>query len=416
MTKLYGNGINDDTQAIQERIDNANHELLLPMPEKCYIISKPLELPSNFKLALPRFAEIKLADNSDCVMLKNKTKSKENPEIMNSLWAYLGLYDENYQCKNIEICGGIWNCNNMNQRKNPLWMSFSEENTYQNGYNGFGMLFYNVKNLTIRSLTIKDPVTFAITLDKVSYFSVEDIKFDFNFGNPIAGNMDGVHINGNSHFGITRNLMGTCHDDLVALNADEGSCGPITNVEVSGIFAEDCHSAVRILCKDENIENIHIHDIFGTYYQYCVGVTKFYPGKATGHFAGITIDNIYTSKSSLHDISYEKDGETIYPLRYKEAEGNATFSPIYLSDGVNVKDITISNVHRREEKIPIQTIWFEKNSHCKKVSICDVYTENQTGRSMPAVVNDGIIDELYIERVSAEADTILINNGIIKKH
>lgn len=413
MKKLYGNGINDDTQAIQERIDKAKGELILPMPKKCYIISKPLELPSNFKLELPRFAEIKLADHSDCVMLKNKTKAKEPVEAMDSLWAYLGVYDENYPCENIEVVGGIWNCNNMNQRANPIWMRFREEDAYRNAYNGFGMLFYNVRNITIRSLTMKDPVTFAITLDKATYFTVEDIKFDFNFGNPIAGNMDGVHVNGNSHYGYIRNLMGTCHDDLVALNADEGTCGPITNVDISGIYSEDCHSAVRLLCKDANVENVHIHDVFGTYYQYCVGVTKFYPGDATGHFAGITIDNIYASKASLHDICYEKDGETIYPLRYKEVN-NYVFSPIYISEGVRAKDLTISNIHRKEEKLPVQTIWFEKGSCCEKVSIYDVHTENKTGKPMPVIVNDGTIDKLFTERIMSD-DEILINNGIIKE-
>jgi len=72
-SKLYGDGIHDDTSALQELIDSGICELCLPVPEKFYLISKPLELPSNFKLKLPRYAKVKLAANSNCVMIKNKT-------------------------------------------------------------------------------------------------------------------------------------------------------------------------------------------------------------------------------------------------------------------------------------------------------------------------------------------------------
>jgi hypothetical protein len=71
-------------------------------------------------------------------------------------------------------------------------------------------------------------------------------------------------------------------------------------------------------------------------------------------------------------------------------------------------------VHRREEKIPIQTIWFEKNSHCEKAAIYDIHAENETGKPMPVIVNDGTIDKLFTERIMSD-DEILINNGIIKE-
>lgn len=69
---LFGDGIHDDTDAIQEMIDSGCCEVVLPAPKVRYVISRPLELPSNFKLCLPRFAEIRLAKGSNCVMLKNK--------------------------------------------------------------------------------------------------------------------------------------------------------------------------------------------------------------------------------------------------------------------------------------------------------------------------------------------------------
>jgi len=401
--KLYGDGIHDDTAVLQDMIDNAGCELTLPQPEVCYLISAPLELPSNFKLTLPRFAEVKLAAGSDCFMLKNKTRYLvSDPSLINysnlgemyKLYGYLEWYAPDAPCQNIEVCGGVWNCNNLEQSANPLYTRI-----YENGYSGFGMLFYNVKGLTLRQMTLKDPVNFAITFDRVSYFTVEDIDFDFNYGNPYAINMDGVHLNGNCHFGLIRNLKGTCYDDTVALNADEGSCGPITNIEICGIWAENNHSAVRLLSCEESVENIHVHDIYGTYYQYCVGLTKYYSGDTAGRFSNITIDNIYASKAERLNI-YQKDNTYVYPI-------------IYLENEINITDVTISDIHRIETETPVETIYLGKDVEINMMSIRNVHTENKTGKPMPAFVNNGKIKKLHMANVETNGDPVLVNNGEI---
>ena len=76
MYQLYGDGVHDDYPAIQEMIDSGVCEVSLPAPKKCYLISKTLLLPSNFRLVLPRFAEIKLADSST---LKFSTRKARQP-------------------------------------------------------------------------------------------------------------------------------------------------------------------------------------------------------------------------------------------------------------------------------------------------------------------------------------------------
>ena len=63
--KLYGDGIHDDQPAIQEMIDSGLCEVSLPAPQKHYLITKPLVIPSCFKLKMPRYAEIKLADGAN---------------------------------------------------------------------------------------------------------------------------------------------------------------------------------------------------------------------------------------------------------------------------------------------------------------------------------------------------------------
>ena len=396
MHQLFGDGIHDDTLAIQELINSGVREVVLPEPKVRYLISKPLELPSNFRLILPRYAEIKLADGSNCVMVKNKTVDKPEHRVEGELWSFVNQFDPDYVCKNIELRGGIWNCNNLNQVPNPIWTRVFEPK----GYTGFGMLFFGVEFLKIRDMTIKDPVNFAVTLDRVSWFTVEDVDFDFNYGNPIAGNMDGIHLNGNCHHGIIRNLKGSCYDDMVALNADEGSDGPITDIEIAGLWGTDSHSAVRLLTVKNPVENIHIHDVYGTFYQYCIGVTKFYPGEATGHYAGISLDHIYASKAERLSV-YMKDGSYVYPV-------------IYIQGKLHVKDLSLRHVYRKELDTPVETVHVGPKATVEVLDLQDIHTENYTGQAMPLLRNLGTIQDLYTTKLYPHGDPLLINEGTIE--
>ena len=382
MYQLYGDGIHDDTAAIQRLLDT-KREILLPEPEKYYLISRPLEIGSYTRLVLPRFAEIRLADGLNCVMLRNKMvfdPAKRLPEGIYEGWNHFASYVNDYSpeevTENIEIIGGIWNCNNMGQNPNPLQShDFSVHEFW-----GYGMLFYNVKNFKIASMTLKDPTNFAITLDTVSYFTVEDIQFDFNYGNPYALNMDGIHLCGHSHYGVIRNLKGACYDDLVALNADEGSHGPITNIEIDGIFAEECHSAVRLLSLHNPVEKVHISNVFGTYYQYCIGISKYYPGTPDKGFDAISIDNIFASKAKRLPHLYPFPNSYVFPL-------------IWISEAI-VRNLKISSLHRREYNVPSATIYVGTDTVVDRLILEDITSENYTGENMPHFVNNGTIRQL----------------------
>jgi len=357
--KLYGDGIHDDTLALQEMIDNAKGSVKLPMPKDCYLISKPLELPSNFQLTFPRFAHIKLMAGSDCLMLINKKEEGAS--------------------KNIEVQGGIWDYNNKEQTPNPFLGNISEKNA---NYNGFAIFFHNVIGLRLSSMTLKDVITFAVTLDTVSYFTVDNMEFDFNYGNPFACNMDGIHLNGNCHFGHITNLKGACYDDLVALNADEGSAGAISNITIDGIYAEDCHSAVRLLSANYPVKNVHITNVYGTYFQYCIGITRFYPAKDRGSFDGITLDNIYASKAERLEVYNKQEHNYVYPL-------------IYIQDGLYIKALKISSLHRREYIIPVETIHIGENTTIEQLVLDNITTENHTESTFAFLCNHGTVKHFH---------------------
>jgi len=388
--KLYGDGIHDDTDILQELIDSGIKELHLPEPKVCYLISKPLELPSNFKLKLPRFAEIKLKANSNCLMLKNKTVIDRKARTDSELYDFVNEYSPDYPCENIEVEGGVWNYNNKEQAPNP-----QVEGKYNiKGYGGFTMLFYNVRNLRLSSLSLKDPITYAVLFDRVTYFTVDNIIFDFNYGNPLATNMDGIHLNGNCHFGCISNLKGACYDDLVALNADEGSHGPITNIDINGLYAEDCHSAVRLLSANCKVENIHISNVFGTYFQYCIGLTRYYEPKNKGSFDGITLENIYVSKAERYAI-------------YNKKPDDYVFSIIYIADKISVKGLKISNLHRREYVNPVATLRVREESVVEQLMLDNITTENHTqSDDMPLLENFGEIKNLYSNMIFADGKQV----------
>lgn len=373
--KLYGDGIHDDTEAIQSLLDEKKRVVRLPLPDVCYMISKPLRIHSYQKLELDRFCHIKLMDNSNCMMLINADEENE--------W--------------IEVTGGIWDLNNLGQMKNPFLFPHDDFP----GYNGFSIYFKNVKNLRMSHMTMKDPITFAITLEYAEQFTVEDITFDFNHGNPWPVNMDGVHLNGGCKMGVIRNLKGTCYDDLVAINAPEGQKGDITDIQVDGLFAYDCHSAVRIHAGDEVVKNISISNVYGTYYQYCVGFstpddTRMYEG----YFDNITIKNIYASKAVRHSI-YQKDNTFVYPL-------------IWVQETRTVKNLHISELYRDEENVAVPAIWVKPTAAVENMVVCNVVQKNYTGEKMPVIENGGRIDNLVVQNIRAYDDEVIKNDGEIK--
>ncbi len=415
MYTLYGDGIHDDTLAIQALIDSGVCEVQLPAPKKHYLISKPLELPSNFRLVLPRYAEIRLAPGSNCLMLKNKMvenyapriKARVNEENYNEvaqyMWNFIDEFDPDSPCENIEVCGGIWNFNNMEQAPNMHRIRELEpreiDYTIKNFYAG-GMLFYNVKGFKAHDLTLKDPTCYGMTLDTVSYFTVENIDFDYNTGNPVSLNMDGIHINGNSHYGQLRNLKGKCYDDLVALNADEGSQGPITHITVDGLYAEDCHSAIRMLCVQQRVEHIHITNVHGTYYQYTVGITKFYKGETTGGYDAITLDHIYASKAKR-------------PATHPSPDKPSPFAPIWINHETKVKNLCIRDLHRREQADPLPTVFVGKNTIIDHFVLENISTENYTDTPMPLLENNGTIHYLSAANLRTDGDEIFAGEGQI---
>lgn len=394
---LYGNGVDDDTNAIQELLDSGKSLVELPVPKKHYCISKTLKIHSNQTLKLGETTTIRLMEKSDCLMLQNAEEDAHD----------------------ICIEGGIWDYNNLNQSPNPAKGKNREfvEVCYPHAYGdpdsvaiyhddyyyGVVIRFYKVTRLSVRNLTVKDPVTYCIQFGYVKYFTVDNVRFDQNFGNPTAENMDGIHIDGGCRFGSIRNVQGTCYDDIVALNANDACDGPIEDIQIDGVFGDNSLRGVRLLSIKSEVNRISISNVFGTYYQNCIGLTYFYPRTGIrGKMSHISIRNIYGNNCAR------------IPEYNKGDSSNYKFAFLWIDSDIDIDFLTVDNLMRKEEISNANTIKVCKNTNIKNMSVTNIIHQNNTGKPLTFFVNEGNIDSLYFSNIDTSDDVLLENNGTVK--
>ena len=92
------------------------------------------------------------------------------------------------------------------------------------------------------------------------------------------------------------NVYGTVRDDMVAINANDGSCAAsqsaVTDIEIDGVEADYSHSAVRLLSAPDPVERIRIRNVRGHFFQYAIGFTHYFPERPKGTFRDITLENV----------------------------------------------------------------------------------------------------------------------------
>ena len=362
---LYGDGIHDDFPAIQEMLDSGAKLVYLPPAEKNYVISKALKINSNQELRLDAFTRICLSDNANCEMLTNSDHISGN--------------------ENVRVVGGIWDMNHNNQKPNPhhfadrdtgktsfQWIADNAFDVKNNKdfppiYMGHCFIFNDIKRFYFADITIVNPVVYGVSLSYVEDFTVENITFEYNEGSPKLWNLDGVHLERFCKNGYIHNLKGACHDDLVALTGDDFMPGPIENIVIDGLFAEGCHSAVRLLSQSTPVKNVSIRNIFGTFYTYCIILSK-YKDFGDGAFENIDISNVYASHCP------------------GTADVKGNYSPlIQIGPSLNLKRLTVSNLHRNETRCTTPTIGIKENTNVKYLCVYNAEQTNKTGHPIPFI-------------------------------
>ncbi len=385
---LAGDGVHDDTEAIQALLDAGSPAVRLPTPPRHYLISRPLRIHTGQSLELDRFARVRLAPGSDCLMLENADQEAGNA--------------------NVAVRGGIWDMDNLHQTPNPLFVppaALKAQTTYiASAYLGIAMRFVKVRGLTLEGLIFKDPVTFCVQLALVRDFTVDDVTFDFNLGNPIPCNMDGIHVDGGCRFGRIANLKGTTYDDLVALNADDSFDspfhGPISDITIDGIYAEGAHSAVRLLSNHSPVERIGISNVHGTFYQYVIGFTNIFSGDPSdGIFDAIELANVFAGKAERKAV-FRKDDHPVFPI-------------VWVERGCRVGSMSVRGLHRHDALVPVECIAVARGASVRSLSASGCSWRNGTGSPAAFLGNEGEIGSLVLEGIRTEGDRVLDNRGRI---
>ena len=330
--KLYGDGMHDDTAAIQKMLDRRGTVMI---PDGRYLIGKPLIIHSDTHLKLSAGATLRLADGANCSLLDND-----------------GLYSDETNV-NITIEGGIWDGNHLAQerKKIPNECRPGDENEDQicdkqtyisNVYVVFMVRLVHTRGLTVKNLTFKDPTSYAIHIADSRYFRVENITLDYDLAKK---NMDGIHIQGPARFGSIRGVFGNANDDHVALCANgtirsEITRGDIEDIDIDGIYCDNGYTGVRLLSRGDAIRNIRISNIHGEFRFYALSLTHHYPIRAD---KPILLENIHVS-----DVFASKSRAECAEDQKWAVESEAL---IWLENGIRCRNVTVENVYRNERNL-----------------------------------------------------------------
>lgn len=243
-----GDGVADDSAAIQAALFSGKKRIVIPAGN--YRVVTTLRVPSDTRIE---------ADADARIFSCGDTPKKRGDFLLTNSDHVNGNV-------NIELCGGIWDGNNQGKynTKNPDLFD-------QNAWSGTVLNFFNVRNLLLENLVIANSVIYNTRFCKVENFIIRNIGFK---SDRLAFNQDGLHFAGFVRNGVIENVRalskGQTNDDLLALNADDSLvrlenldllCGPIENLTFRDIYAEDCHTAVRILSVNSPIRNIRIENL-----------------------------------------------------------------------------------------------------------------------------------------------------------
>ena len=245
-----GDGIVDDAPAINRVLAMPARPLVVHIPAGTYLIGETLKVGSRTTIE---------ADADARLVLSGAWAKKEGDFLLANADPIEGNED-------ITIRGGVWdgNAHDGHNVKNPDLFA-------KNAWSGATLNFANVKKLSLSNMELANSVTFNIRMCRIDGFNIEGIIFS---ARRFGWNQDGLHFNGFCRNGRIENIRavskGQTNDDLLAFNADDSMvrienygmvCGPIENVTVKNVFAEDCHTAVRFLSVTSLISNVSIENM-----------------------------------------------------------------------------------------------------------------------------------------------------------
>jgi len=327
-------GQKDAAPVLQKQLDQCGE---IQIPSGTYLLGDTLRVHSDTTIIANPGATFILADgvgrHSRNFMITNA-----NPGNGNS---------------NIHLKGGVWNANNAGNPRGTDYDPFA--------YTGVAINFTNVQGLTLRDLTVHNPESFFVRIGEVCDFHIENINLS---ADKIRPNQDGIHVGGFSERGVIRAIRatgaGVPNDDMVALNADDDverqlnlgmRRGPIRNLLVEDIEAEDAYTFIRLLSVDQPIEDITVERLRGGCRVHGINLNNWRFPKGVGVIRRVRFTDIDLTKTEMDEGA---------PAIIKVSLGVDDFEIRRLQRGAGtlpeVKTLMIDNQQRLDMVLEGQTI------------------------------------------------------------
>lgn len=370
MKKMFGDGIHDDTAAVQELLDNCG--IVTIDKPGTYLISKTLIIHSNTRFVLSPGAKLLSAPMSRCALIQNE-------------YFVGGGRDEN-----IEIVGGIWdgNCDEMGLDAEYEAIHRLDHPYSPDLFKGKLIRFAHIDRIVLTRMTVRNPVSYGIQIADTYGFVVRDIFFDYNWH---FGTTDGVHINGPARDGVIENLCGTTNDDMVSLTTYDEShaevtIGEISNIYIHNITAKNGYSGVRLLSGENyDVRSIHIEGVYGDYRHNAVLMSNHNQRPGTVWFDDIMIEKISARKS------YTPLGDGCF--RYWEKETHKA-AIVWFGDGARCGRVTLRDVTRHEsESLEAALVKISKTAKIDRLYAENIHQTVDEGVNVPTWEILGTVDE-----------------------
>lgn len=370
MFREVANGRCDAAPALQEALDRGGE---INIPGGNYLLGDTLRVHSNTSMVAASDATFFLADgvgkHSRNFMITNANPGNGND--------------------NITLQGGRWDANGPGNPRGPdrrVSGASCNADCEPFAYSGVALNFTNVRNLTLRDLTVRNPESFFIRVGEVCDFRIENIWLS---ADTIRPNQDGIHVGGYSERGVIRGIRasgsGVPNDDLVALNADDDverqlnlglRRGPIRELLIEDIEAEDAYTFIRLLSVSHPIEDITVRKLRGGCRVHGINLNNWRFPKGVGVIRRVCFEDIKLAKTEL-------------------AEGVDAIIKISLS----VDSLKIRHLQRRHATLPaVKTLVIDNNQHLEMKL-------NGQACTIPAAsgftMEQGDIETLYLNRGSS---------------
>jgi len=374
----------DNTAVIQDVLNRAKASPITVYWDRKYSVT-----------GLKIFSNTTLIASAGCgAILRNHS---DNPLIANANHSFKARKDSN-----IVIVGGIWNGNYYNPE-----IRQGAQNKFDNMH---GMVscfrFYGVDNLTVRDAILYKPATYALAAANVTHVLYENIIVDVG-PDPLINN-DGLHIDGNSQYGVIRHCILNTHDDGIGLNADdlyvytsekqglsaneafytEAAAGPISDILIDDITFNSSLFGIRILSGKSRVDRITIRNIKGYTKGYALVIDNYQHDPQLPTWAGP--GNIGTVNVDDFDVA-------IHPGK----ENMPNESCINVS--TNVEQLILKNIKRKFFAAGEPTIYIRgKNTVIGSMEVDGYYSIDTTKQSTidHILVEGASVNQLSISNVS----------------